>query len=69
MKTAKPDIAKKKKDFKLREDIVLEFERLAPSGKQTAIIESLMSEWVVEQKRKERVERLKKSYQRISKGS
>ena len=47
------EIPKRKKDFKLREDIVREFERYAPSGKQTAIVEQLLAEWVTEQKRKE----------------
>ena len=58
---------KKKKDFKLREDIVLEFEALAPGGKQTQIVESLIADWVAEQKRKQRRTSVAKAYQRDKK--
>lgn len=56
-------IQKKKKDFKIREDIVTEFENLAPSGKQTAIVETLISNWISEQKKKQRVVEIKLGYQ------
>lgn len=55
---------KKKKDFKLREDIVVEFERLAPGGKQTAIVEELIAGWVNDQKKKERASAVEKAYSR-----
>lgn len=56
--------AKRKKDFKLREDIVCEFEKYAPSGKQTAIVERLISNWVLEQKRKEQNLKIRKAYEK-----
>jgi len=58
---------KKKKDFKLSEQIVAEFERLAPSGKQTAIVEQLISDWVKERKREACAEKVKSAYLRESK--
>jgi hypothetical protein len=56
-------IQKKKKDFKIREDIVSEFESLAPSGKQTAIVETLISNWISEQKKKQIAVEIKLGYQ------
>ena len=41
---------KKKKDFKLPKELVVEFEKYAPSGKQTAIVEQLIADWVTKQK-------------------
>lgn len=58
------EIPKRKKDFKLREDIVREFEHYAPSGKQTAIVEQLLTEWVLAQKRKECHRAVEKAYGR-----
>jgi len=58
---------KKKKDFKLREDIVREFEYYAPSGKQTAIVERLIEEWVSKQQAKVRDSEMRKAYGRIRK--
>ena len=63
------EIPKRKKDFKLREDIVREFEHYAPSGKQTAIVEQLISEWVLEQKRRECHEAVQKAYGRDGSGT
>lgn len=58
------EIPKKKKDFKLREDIVREFEAYAPSGKQTAIVEQLIVEWIKEQKRRECTAAVRRAYDR-----
>jgi len=58
---------KKKKDFKLSEEIVLEFERLAPGGKQTAIVEDLIAGWIREQKRKERTASAIRAYEKDAK--
>lgn len=55
---------KKKKDFKLREEIVVEFERYAPRGKQTAIVEELIKGWITEQKQRERAEAMRRAYER-----
>ena len=60
-------IPKRKKDFKIREDIVSDFERLAPSGKQTAIVEQLIAEWVANEKRKVGEEDMRKAYERLRK--
>ena len=62
--TKEIEIPKRKKDFKLREDIVAEFERYAPSGKQTAIVEQLLAQWVQEQKRRECQLAVEKAYSR-----
>lgn len=59
--TAEP---RKKKDFKLRESIVLEFERRAPSGKQTAIVEELLVRWVNEQRLNEQEQGIRRAYQK-----
>lgn len=56
--------SKKKKDFKLSEEIVVEFERLAPSGKQTAIVEELIAGWIRDQKKSERAEKMRLVYER-----
>ena len=58
---------KKKKDFKLSERIVTEFERLAPSGKQTAIVEQLISDWVKERKKEACAEQVRGAYLREAK--
>ena len=55
---------KKKKDFKLSAQIVEQFERLAPSGKQTAIVEQLISQWVMERQREERSQHIRSAYER-----
>jgi len=57
-------IKKKKKDFKLREDIVIEFEKLAPSGKQTLIVENLIGQWVANQKRQKTLQQVQTAYQK-----
>ena len=63
MKNANRDFTKKrKKDFKLSEELVVEFERLAPSGKQTAIVEELISQWVSEQKRQVTASAVERAY-------
>ena len=63
MRHANRDFTKKrKKDFKLSEELVIEFESLAPSGKQTAIVEELISQWVVEQKRKVTASAVERAY-------
>lgn len=54
----------KKKDFKLSESLVGEFEQLAPSGKQTAIVEQLISEWVSREKAKRRDIEIRQAYGR-----
>lgn len=58
------NISKKKKDFKLREDIVIEFEKYAPSGKQTAIVEQLIADWVLKQKHAEQQVKIRKAYEK-----
>jgi len=63
----KPLGNKKKKDFKLSEEIVVEFERLAPSGKQTAIVEQLIADWVAEQQQLEQKEAVRGAYLRDKK--
>lgn len=55
---------KRKKDFRLREDIVQQFEQLAPGGKQTAIVESLICGWIMAQKRASTEERIRDSYRK-----
>ena len=55
---------KRKKDFKLSEEIVREFELYAPSGKQTAIVETLIAEWITAQKRQERAADIRRAYER-----
>ena len=55
---------KKKKDFKLSAEIVEQFERLAPSGKQTAIVEQLIGQWVMERQREERAQNIRRAYER-----
>ena len=55
---------KKKKDFKIRENLVIEFERLAPSGKQTTIIENLIAGWIAEQRREVTKSQIRKAYER-----
>ncbi len=55
-------LPKRKKDFKLSERLVREFERLAPSGKQTAIVERLISAWVVEQKERIQHAEMRRAY-------
>ena len=62
-----PKPVKKKKDFKLNEQLVLEFEKYAPSGKQTVIVESLIREWVLEQRRIEQEISMRKAYERLNK--
>ncbi len=57
---------KKKKDFKIRQNLVLEFEKLAPSGKQTAIVENLIAGWIREQKRTLTAVQVKKAYDKQS---
>ncbi len=58
--------AKRKKDFKLREEIVVEFERYAPRGKQTAIVEGLIKDWIEQQKQQECADAMRKAYERDS---
>lgn len=57
---------KRKKDFKLSENVVVEFERYAPSGQQTSIVETLMVGWIEEQRRRERAEEVRRAYERIA---
>lgn len=59
--TAEP---RKKKDFKLRESVVLEFERRAPNGKQTAIVEELLVRWVNEQRFSEQEKGIRRAYEK-----
>ena len=59
-------INKKKKDFKLREDIVLEFEKYALPRKQTAIVEQLLLRWVNERKNSERAAQIQRAYEKDS---
>jgi hypothetical protein len=61
---AKHLLPKRKKDFKLREDIVAEFERYAPSGKQTAIVEHLIASWVLAQKLNTQRQEMRRVYDR-----
>ncbi len=58
---------KKKKDFKLREEIVLEFERFAPSRKQTEIVEQLLQQWIEEKKNAESQAAIQRAYERDKK--
>ncbi len=55
---------KKKKDFKLSTKIVTEFEKLAPSGKQTAIVESLIGDWIAAQRRRDVSQQIALAYSR-----
>ena len=56
---------KRKKDFKLKEELVVEFEQYAPSGKQTAIVEMLIADWVEKQKQARQQESIRKAYDRV----
>jgi len=62
---AKDKDKKKKKDFKLSTQIVTEFEKFAPSRKQTSIVEELIGNWVYQQKKKEQAASLRKTYEKL----
>ena len=53
---------KRKKDFKLRQDILADFEKYAPAGRQTAVIEQLLAAWVARQKTAEQDEQMRRIY-------
>lgn len=57
-------VPRRKKDFKLREEIVLEFEKYAPARQQTAIVEQLITDWVAEQKYEEQASAVRRAYER-----
>jgi hypothetical protein len=61
------NLKKKKKDFKIRLDIITEFEKMAPSGKQTTIVEQLIARWIAEQKTIQLKEKTRRAYERVSK--
>lgn len=61
------DVSRRKKDFRFRNDLLREFESLAPSGRQTAIVESLLENWVREQKRAKEFAQMKDAYAREAK--
>ena len=56
---------KRKKDFKIHEGLAVEFEKYAPSGKQTQIVEQLISEWVNKQRIAEQEGLVRKAYEKL----
>jgi hypothetical protein len=59
-----PSVRRKKKDFKLRVEIAEAFERLAPDGRQTAIVEELILNWVKEQRQRRVEDEMRSAYER-----